>query len=161
MNRIGFGYDIHRFEDVKTKDYIMLGGIRIPFERGIVAHSDGDICLHAICDAMLGSCALGDIGQHFPDNDPSYKNYDSRQLLKKVRDKVNACGYQVGNIDVSIIAQKPKLQPYIMAMRECIAQDLNISINDVSVKASTNEGLDAVGRVEAIAVHAVVLVRKI
>lgn len=158
--RVGIGYDIHRFEESATKDYIMLGGLKIPYEKGIVAHSDGDVCLHAICDALLGSLALGDIGQHFPDTDPVYRDYDSRQLLREVVDKLHAIDYAVENIDVTIIAQKPKLQSYIVKMREIIALDVNISVRDVSVKAKTNEEVDAVGKKEAIAAHAVVLVRK-
>lgn len=158
--RIGTGYDIHRFEETSTKDYIMLGGVSIPYERGMLAHSDGDVCIHAICDALLGSVALGDIGQHFPDTDPLYRNCDSRRLLREVVDKLHAIDYTVVNIDATIITQKPKLQPYIMQMRETIATDVNVSVNDVSIKAKTNEGVDAVGKKEAIAVHAVVLVRK-
>jgi 2-C-methyl-D-erythritol 2,4-cyclodiphosphate synthase len=158
--RIGTGYDIHRFEETSTNDFIVLGGVTIPYESGMIAHSDGDVCLHAICDALLGSVALGDMGQHFPDTDPLYRNCDSRQLVREVVAKLHAIEYTVVNIDVTIIAQKPKLQPYIMQMREIIASDVNVSVYDISIKAKTNEGLDAVGKKEAIAAHAVVLVRK-
>jgi 2-C-methyl-D-erythritol 2,4-cyclodiphosphate synthase len=160
MIRIGHGYDIHRFEETATRSYICLGGVQIPFEKGIVAHSDGDVVIHAICDALLGALALGDIGQHFPDTDPQYKNCDSRYLLQQVLKKVQQQGYQVGNVDISVIAQAPKLAPYLPLMREILSQDLQISINDISVKARTNEGLDAVGQKLGIAVHAVVLVIK-
>ncbi len=157
MFRIGHGYDIHRFEEIPTKDYIMLGGVKIPYARGIVAHSDGDVVIHAICDALLGACALGDIGTHFPDTAEKYKDCDSRLLLREVLLKIQACGYQVGNIDVSIIAQAPRMQPYILAMQENIAQDLQLSLNSISIKARTNEGLDALGNKQGIAAHVVAL----
>lgn len=158
--RIGHGYDIHRFEETSSKQHIILGGVQIPYERGIVAHSDGDVAIHAICDALLGASGLGDIGQHFPDTDPKYKNHDSRDFLRLVMQKVLAQGYVIGNVDVSIIAQAPKLAPHIMAMRENLALDLQTSVNNVNVKATTNEGLDAVGLKLGIAVHAVALLVK-
>lgn len=157
MMRIGHGYDIHRFEDIKTKSAIVLGGVKIPYERGIVAHSDGDVVIHALIDAMLGACALGDIGKHFPDTDPEHKDQDSRVFLRHILEKVNACGYQIGNADISIIAQAPKLQPYILAMQENLAQDLQVELNCVNVKATTHERLDAIGQKLGIAAHAVVL----
>ncbi len=160
MMRIGHGYDIHRFEETNTKSHIVLGGVKIPFEKGIVAHSDGDVVIHALIDAMLGACALGDIGKHFPDTDPAHKDKDSRIFLKHVLEKVNACGYKIGNADISIIAQAPKLQPFILAMQENLAQDLQVSFNDVNVKATTHERLDAIGQKLGIAAHAVVLLYK-
>lgn len=158
--RIGHGYDIHRFEETPSKQHIVLGGVQIPYERGIVAHSDGDVVIHAICDALLGACGLGDIGQHFPDTDPKYKNHDSRHFLRLVMQKILAQGYAIGNVDVSIIAQAPKLASYILEMRENIALDLQTSVNNVNVKATTNEGLDAVGSKLGVAVHAVALLVK-
>lgn len=157
MMRIGHGYDIHRLEEAPTKQSIILGGVSIPYERGLDAHSDGDVVIHAICDALLGACALGDIGTHFPDTSAEYKDCDSRDLLREVLMKVRACGYEVGNVDVSIIAEVPRLLPYIPQMQENIAEDLQTSINQVSVKARTNEGLDAVGQKLGIAAHAVAL----
>ncbi|MBS0287946.1 MAG: 2-C-methyl-D-erythritol 2,4-cyclodiphosphate synthase [Proteobacteria bacterium] len=161
MFRIGHGYDIHRFEDTPTRDFITLGGIKVAFERGIVAHSDGDVVIHAICDALLGACALGDIGGHFPDTDAKFKDYNSSLFLKDILYKVNECGFKVGNIDVSIIAQVPKLQPYILAMREKLAQVLQIDIHGINIKATTHERLDAIGNKLGIAAHAVVLIQGI
>lgn len=160
MMRIGHGYDIHRFEETPQKKHIILGGVEIPYERGLIAHSDGDVVIHAICDALLGACGLGDIGQHFPDTDPQYKNYDSRQFLRLVLQKIASQGYQVGNVDISIIAQAPKMAPHILSMREILASDLQTSINQINVKATTNEGLDALGQKLGIAVHAVALLVK-
>jgi 2-C-methyl-D-erythritol 2,4-cyclodiphosphate synthase len=160
MIRIGHGYDIHRFEEQASKRYIMLGGVKIDYDKGLVAHSDGDVVIHAICDALLGACALGDIGQHFPDTDAKYKNCNSRDLLRHVREKIAACGYSVGNIDVTIIAQAPKLAPHRLLMQENLAQDLQTSMNNINVKATTNEGLDALGQKLGIAVHAVALLVK-
>ncbi|MBS0288462.1 MAG: 2-C-methyl-D-erythritol 2,4-cyclodiphosphate synthase [Proteobacteria bacterium] len=155
--RIGHGYDIHRFETVPSKSYIMLGGVQIPYERGLVAHSDGDVIIHAVCDALLGACALGDIGQHFPDTSPEYKNVNSRDLLHQVLLKVQSSGYQIGNVDISVIAQAPKLMPHIDKMKENLAIDLQISLQSINIKATTNEGLDALGQKKGIAVHAVAL----
>ncbi len=153
--RIGHGYDVHRFGD---GDALVLGGVRIPYERGLIAHSDGDVVLHALCDALLGACALGDIGQHFPDSDPRYANIDSRQLLRHCLQLVQDCGYQLGNTDLTIVAQAPKLAPHIPSMRAVIAADLQVSIGQVNVKATTTEQLGFTGRREGIAVYAVVLV---
>jgi 2-C-methyl-D-erythritol 2,4-cyclodiphosphate synthase len=160
MMRIGHGYDIHRFEEVATKNYIMLGGVKIAYERGIQAHSDGDVVIHAICDALLGACALGDIGKHFPDTESENKNKDSREFLRNIMQKVKKMGFCVGNVDVSIIAQVPKLAPYILNMQEVLAEDLQVSLNQINVKATTNENLDAVGNRQGIAVHAVALLEK-
>ena len=152
--RIGHGYDVHRFGE---GDQIVMGGVTIPYEHGLIAHSDGDVLLHALCDALLGACALGDIGQHFPDTDPTYANADSRELLKHCYGLVRNQGYQLGNADITVVAQAPKMAPHIAAMRSHIAQDLGISIAQVNVKATTTEQLGFTGRREGIAVHAVVL----
>ncbi len=160
MIRIGHGYDIHRFEEKPSKNYITLGGVQIPYERGLIAHSDGDVVIHAICDALLGACALGDIGKHFPDTATENKDKNSREFLRNIMQKVNVKGYSVANVDVSIIAQTPKLAPHILPMQELLAQDLQISLDQVNVKATTNEGLDAVGNRQGIAVHAVALLEK-
>jgi 2-C-methyl-D-erythritol 2,4-cyclodiphosphate synthase len=157
--RIGHGYDIHRFEENSTKASIMLGGVRIPYERGLIAHSDGDVLIHAVCDALLGACGLGDIGQHFPDTDPAYKESDSRMLLRQVVQKIHAKDFQVGNVDITVIAEAPKLSPYMIEIKENIASDLQVFIEQVNVKATTNEKLDAIGNKLGIAVHAVALLR--
>lgn len=158
--RIGHGYDIHRFEATPTKQVVTLGGVMIPSMRGLVAHSDGDVVIHAICDALLGALGLGDIGEYFPDTDPQYKNCDSRFLLAEVVGKVKAAGYGVHNVDVTILAQVPKITPHKALMRERLAADLEVSINDINIKATTHEGLDAVGQSEGIAVHAVALLKE-
>jgi 2-C-methyl-D-erythritol 2,4-cyclodiphosphate synthase len=152
--RIGHGYDVHRFGE---GDFITLGGVEIAHTQGLVAHSDGDVLLHALCDALLGACALGDIGQHFPDTDPAYRGASSRDLLTHVMKLVAEQGWQVVNIDSTIIAQSPKMAPHIPAMRSNIAQDLGIDLGAVNVKATTTEKLGFCGRQEGIAVHAVVL----
>ncbi|KAF1056794.1 MAG: 2-C-methyl-D-erythritol 2,4-cyclodiphosphate synthase [Pseudomonas delhiensis] len=152
--RIGHGYDVHRFGD---GDFITLGGVRIPHKFGLIAHSDGDVLLHALADALLGACALGDIGKHFPDTDPRFKGADSRALLRHVMGLVRAKGYQVGNVDATIVAQAPKMAPHIPAMRDAIADDLGIELDQVNVKATTTEKLGFTGREEGIAVHAVAL----
>lgn len=155
--RIGHGYDVHRFGEGEG---IILGGVAIPHDKSLIAHSDGDVVLHALCDALLGACALGDIGQHFPDTDPRYANADSRVLLRHCYQLVNDTGYQLGNADITIIAQAPKMAGHIPAMRQHIAADLNGEISQVNVKATTTEKLGFVGREEGIAVHAVVLLTK-
>lgn len=152
--RIGHGFDVHAFED---GDFVMLGGVSIPHTHGLKAHSDGDVALHALSDALLGAVALGDIGRHFPDTDAAYANADSRALLRHVVSLVQHEGYGVGNVDITIIAQSPKMAPHIEAMRAAIAADLNVMINAVNVKATTTEKLGYVGRKEGIAVHAVAL----
>lgn len=152
--RIGHGYDVHRFCD---GDFITLGGMRIPHKYGLLAHSDGDVLLHALSDALLGAAALGDIGKHFPDTDPQFKGADSRVLLRHVLDVVRAKGWQVGNVDATIIAQAPKMAPHIEVMRQRIADDLKVGLDQVNVKATTTEKLGFAGREEGIAVHAVAL----
>ncbi|MBB4865586.1 2-C-methyl-D-erythritol 2,4-cyclodiphosphate synthase [Pseudomonas nitritireducens] len=152
--RIGHGYDVHRFGE---GDFITLGGVRIPHKFGLVAHSDGDVLLHALSDALLGACALGDIGKHFPDTDPQFKGADSRALLRHVLSLIEAKGWKVENVDTTIIAQAPKMAPHIQNMRETIAADLKVELDQVNVKATTTEKLGFTGREEGIAVHAVAL----
>lgn len=153
--RIGHGYDVHKF----TKDKeLVLGGISIPYEYGMEAHSDGDVVIHAICDSLLGAASLGDIGKHFPDNDMKYKNISSLFLLERVRDLIGE--YSIINIDCTIIAQKPKLANYIVLMRDKLASTLNIDISQINIKATTEEGLGFTGRLEGIAVHTVSLIEK-
>ncbi|WP_236198466.1 2-C-methyl-D-erythritol 2,4-cyclodiphosphate synthase [Pseudomonas pseudonitroreducens] len=152
--RIGHGYDVHRFGE---GDFINLGGVRIPHKFGLIAHSDGDVLLHALADALLGACALGDIGKHFPDTDPQFKGADSRALLRHVLSLVEAKGWKVENVDTTIIAQAPKMAPHIQSMREAIAADLKVELEQVNVKATTTEKLGFTGREEGIAVHAVAL----
>jgi 2-C-methyl-D-erythritol 2,4-cyclodiphosphate synthase len=152
--RIGHGIDVHRFG---PGDHVTLGGVKITHDAGLVAHSDGDVALHALCDAILGALALGDIGQHFPDTDASYSGADSRVLLRHVAGLMNARGYRIGNADITVLAERPKLAPHIALMRERIAADLGITAEDVSVKATTTEKLGFVGRKEGIEAHAVVM----
>ncbi|MGE4348335.1 MAG: 2-C-methyl-D-erythritol 2,4-cyclodiphosphate synthase [Candidatus Berkiella sp.] len=156
MIRIGHGYDIHRLESNAQKTGIILAGVEIPYEKSFVAHSDGDVLIHALIDALLGAAALGDIGQHFPDTDPKYKNADSRILLQNVLQKITQLDYRINNIDITIIAEKPKLAPHISAMRECLTTDLQVPYDNLNIKAKTNEQCDAVGHREAIVVFAVV-----
>lgn len=155
--RIGHGYDVHAFGE---GDKIVIGGVMIPHERGLIAHSDGDVLLHALSDALLGAVALGDIGKHFPDTDAAYKNADSRALLRLVFAKVKAKGYRLANADMTIIAQTPRMATYIESMAFNIASDLEADIDCVNVKATTTEKLGFVGRKEGIAAHAVVLLQK-
>lgn len=150
--RIGHGYDVHRFSDNRK---LILGGVEIPYEKGLLGHSDADVLLHAISDALLGAAALGDIGKHFPDNDPRYSGIDSRILLKKCVELIEQKGYRVGNIDATIIAQKPKLALYISQMATNIASDCNIAPECVNVKATTEEGLGFTGELLGISAHAV------
>ncbi|RCV91749.1 2-C-methyl-D-erythritol 2,4-cyclodiphosphate synthase [Billgrantia montanilacus] len=154
MFRIGHGFDVHRFGE---GDQLMIGGVAIPFEHGFVAHSDGDVLLHAICDALLGACALGDIGRHFPDTEEAWAGADSRTLLRHVHGLVSDAGYRVGNVDATVIAQAPRLAPHITAMVACIAADLALEPGSVNVKATTTERLGFTGRGEGIAAEAVVL----
>ena len=150
--RIGHGYDVHRFCD---GEFVTLGGVQIAHKFGLLAHSDGDVLLHALSDALLGAAALGDIGKHFPDTDPQFKGADSRVLLRHVLGLVKAKGWRVGNVDATIVAQAPKMAPHIDAMRNLIAADLDITLDQVNVKATTTEKLGFTGREEGIAVHAV------
>lgn len=157
MMRIGQGFDAHKFG---PGDKVVIGGVVIPHEQGIQAHSDGDVLLHALCDALLGAAALGDIGQHFPDNDPQYRNANSRQLLQMVSAKLRAAGWQVENCDGTVIAQQPRLARHIPDMVKNIAEDLGIGENCVSVKATTTEQMGFTGRGEGIAAQAVALLRR-
>ncbi|MCF2950451.1 2-C-methyl-D-erythritol 2,4-cyclodiphosphate synthase [Paraglaciecola aquimarina] len=155
--RIGHGYDVHKFGGPGP---IIIGGTSIPHETGLIAHSDGDVALHALCDALLGALALGDIGKHFPDTDPTLSGIDSRELLRHVYQLVEDQGYQLGNLDLTIVAQSPKMAPHIDTMRNLIAKDLHADISQVNVKATTTEKLGFAGRKEGIASHAVVLLIK-
>ena len=155
--RIGHGYDVHAFGE---GDHIILCGVRIAHQNGLMAHSDGDVALHALTDALLGALALGDIGHHFPDNDPIFEGADSRQLLRYVMALVNERGFALGNADLTIIAQAPKLASHIGGMRKHLAEDLASDIDQINVKATTTEKLGFVGREEGVAVHAVVLLRE-
>jgi len=157
MIRVGMGYDVHRFND---GDHIILGGVTIPYEKGLDAHSDGDVLLHALADAILGAAALGDIGKHFPDTDPEFKGADSRVLLRHVYTIVQEKGYKLINADITIIAQAPKMLPHVPGMRANIAEDLAVDMDCINVKATTTEKLGFEGRKEGIAVQAVVLVEK-
>lgn len=152
--RIGHGYDVHRLTEGRR---LILGGVEIPYAKGLLGHSDADVLLHAIADALLGAAALGDIGLLFPDTDPAYRGADSRELLREVVRKVRAAGYRVGNVDATILAQAPKLRPYIDVMRERIGLILEIDPSRVSLKATTEEGLGFTGAGEGIAAHAVAL----
>ena len=152
--RIGHGFDVHAFGG---EGPITLGGVKIDYSQGLLAHSDGDVVLHAVADALLGAVALGDIGHHFPDTDAAFKGIDSRILLRKVFSDVKTLGYQIGNLDVTIMAQAPKMAPHINSMREVLALDLETNLMQVNVKATTTEKLGFVGRKEGIAVEAVVL----
>lgn len=154
--RIGHGYDVHRFGD---GDHVVLGGVRIPHHRGLIAHSDGDVALHSLCDALLGAVAAGDIGHHFPDTDPRFRGIDSRQLLAHCAALVAQRGYALGNADLTLIAQRPRLAPHIETMRRHIAGDLQVAVGAVNVKATTTEKLGFTGREEGIACHAVVLLQ--
>ena len=155
--RVGQGYDVHRLAEGET---LWLGGILIPPHKGTVAHSDGDVVIHAICDAILGAAKLGDIGTHFPDNSAEFKNIDSKILLKKSRDLVSKKGYEIVNIDCTINAQQPKLKPYIHEMELVMAKVLEVDIDQISVKATTTENLGYEGREEGISVNAVALLKK-
>lgn len=156
--RIGHGYDVHRL--VAGRELI-LGGIRIPFEKGLNGHSDADVLLHAVMDSLLGAAALGDIGMLFPDNDDKYKDANSLNLTQEVSRRLTSCGFRVLNVDATILAQKPKMQPHIPLMRRNIADALNIDVDRISVKATTEEGLGFTGRLEGIAAHAICMIEKI
>ena len=153
--RVGQGYDVHKFIEGRE---LWLGGILIPYEKGLLGHSDADVLIHAICDALLGAANFRDIGFHFPDNSGEYKNIDSKILLKKTVDLIADKGYKIGNIDCVICAQKPKLKSYIEQMQETLANVMNIDIEEISIKATTTEGLGFVGREEGIAAYSTVLI---
>lgn len=155
--RVGHGYDVHRLTEGRK---LILGGVEIPCEKGLDGHSDADVLLHAVADALLGAAALGDIGRHFPDTDPAYKGADSGELLQIVGQKIKAAGYRVGNIDVTMIAQKPKLKDYIPRMQENIARRLEIEVGRVNVKATTEEKLGFTGDGSGMACHAVCLLEE-
>ena len=157
MSRIGTGYDLHRLEEGRP---LVLGGVTIPHSKGLIGHSDADALTHAIVDALLGAAALGNIGQLFPDDNPKYRDVESLWFLAETRDQLSVSGYSVVNVDATIIAQEPKLNPHLDAMREKLANCLRISIERVSVKAKTNEGIGPEGRGEAISVHAVALLEE-
>jgi len=152
--RIGHGFDVHKFGG---EGPIVLCGVPIPYALGFIAHSDGDVAIHALCDAILGALCLADIGNHFPDTDGQFKNISSRILLRHVVSLMKLHGFQLGNADITLIAQAPKMAPYLLAMRQCLSDDLEVDINQVNVKATTTEKLGYTGRKEGISVHAVVL----
>ena len=155
--RIGHGYDVHRFADDRL---LYIGGVEIPHTKGLLGHSDADVLLHAVCDALLGAAALGDIGKHFPDSDPAYKGIDSRLLLEKTVERITEKGFAVSNIDATVIAQVPRLAPYIKNKKNRIASLCNIPSDRVNVKATTEERLGFTGREEGIAAHAVCLLEE-
>lgn len=152
--RIGQGFDVHAYGD---GDHVMIGGVRVPHERGVLAHSDGDVALHALCDAMLGALALGDIGQHFPPSDPQWKGADSRAFVRHCNQLLAEQGWRVGNADITVICEKPKIGPHAEAMRTAIAEDLGVALDAVSIKATTTEKLGFAGRGEGIAAQAACL----
>ena len=152
--RIGHGYDAHRFA---VGERLVLGGVDVPHDKGLAAHSDGDVVLHALCDALIGAAGAGDIGRHFPDDDPQYENIDSRVLLRRVVERLRGEGLGIGNADITIVAEEPRLATHVDAMRVNIAEDLGIDAARVNVKATTTEKMGFVGRGEGIAAHAVVL----
>ena len=157
MLRIGHGYDVHAFADNRE---CIIGGVHIPYERGLLGHSDADVLLHAISDSLLGAAALGDIGKHFPDTDPAFKGADSLVLLERVVELISSKGYRVNNIDATVIAQAPKMAPYIQDMRNNIAAALRVDVDCVNVKATTEEKLGFTGRKEGISAHCVCLIEK-
>lgn len=152
--RIGHGFDVHAFGGDRP---LILGGVTIPFEKGLQAHSDGDVVIHALCDALLGAAALGDIGQHFPDSDAEFENIDSRVLLRRIVELLKYKGWALGNADITIVAQAPKMAPYLDRMRDKLASDLNTDKQNINIKATTTEKLGYTGRGEGIATHAVAL----
>jgi len=157
MIRIGHGFDVHKFGGPGP---VIIGGVAIEHTVGLIAHSDGDVALHALCDALLGACAMGDIGHHFPDTDAEYSGVDSRILLRHVWNLITEQGYKMGNLDLTIVAQAPRMAEHIQMMREVIASDLDCDLSQVNVKATTTEKLGYVGRKEGISTHAVVLLIK-
>lgn len=155
LPRIGHGYDVHRLTEGRK---LILGGVDIPYEKGLLGHSDADVLLHALMDALLGAAALGDIGKLFPDTDEQYRGADSRELLRRVVRRLSEAGFSIGNVDVTLIAQRPKIAPYIPQMRENIAEDLGVSLSQVNVKATTEEHLGFTGSGEGMSAHAVALI---
>lgn len=155
--RIGSGFDVHAFGD---GDHVILGGVRIPFQRGLLAHSDGDVVIHALCDALLGALALGDIGEHFPPGDARWKDADSRQFLRHCALLLDQHGWVLGNADVTIVCERPKIGPHAAAMRQILSKELGVGITQISIKATTTETLGFTGRGEGIAAQAVVLLAK-
>jgi len=155
--RIGHGYDVHRLVEGRA---LILGGVNIPYEKGLLGHSDADVLTHAVMDALLGAAALGDIGKHFPDSDPAYKGADSLALAREVTKLLRAKNYCIGNVDATVLAQAPKLRPHVAAMRRNLASACGIAVEQISVKATTEEGLGFTGTGEGIAVHAVCLINK-
>ena len=156
-SRIGIGYDIHRLVEGRK---LILGGVEIPFEKGLLGHSDSDVLTHAICDALLGAATLGDIGTHFPDGDQKWSGASSLDFLSRVAEMLAERGYRIANIDATVLAERPKLMPHVQAMRKLLASALRIDVDQVNVKAKTGEGLDSIGRGEAIAVQAIALLRE-
>lgn len=155
--RVGFGYDVHPFKEGRE---LWLGGIKIDYPYGLAGHSDADALIHAICDALLGAACLGNIGIHFPDTSDEFKNIDSKILLDRTLQLIRKNGYEIGNIDCTVCAEEPKLNPYIPAMQKCLSEIMNIKIDDISIKATTSEKMGFVGRKEGIAVYAVTLIYK-
>ena len=155
--RIGQGYDAHRFEDGRR---LVLGGVTIDHPQGLRAHSDGDVLIHALCDALLGAAGLGDIGRHFPDSDAKYAGIDSRILLREVVERLHLAGFRINNVDLTLVAQRPRLAPYMETMRGRLAADLQVEVNRVNVKATTTEGMGFTGRAEGIAAYAVALLQE-
>ncbi len=158
MYRIGHGYDVHKFADNRK---LIIGGVEIPYEKGLLGHSDADVLIHAVCDSLLGAAGFGDIGNHFPDTDPQYKNIDSRILLSDVCKLLSDAKYQICNIDATVVAQKPKLAEYINSMRFCIAFACGIDVSMVNIKATTEEGLGFTGELLGISAHCVSMIKKI
>ncbi|MBI2799066.1 MAG: 2-C-methyl-D-erythritol 2,4-cyclodiphosphate synthase [Gammaproteobacteria bacterium] len=156
--RIGQGFDAHKF---RAGDHVVLGGVRIPFERGLAAHSDGDVLLHAICDAVLGAAALGDIGQHFPDSDQAFNGIDSRILVRRVAELIAEAGYRVSNLDATVICERPRVAAHVSLMRQRIASDLKLTIEQVNIKGTTTEKMGFTGREEGIAATAVALLEAV
>ena len=156
--RVGHGYDVHKFAPERD---LILGGVKIDYELGMLAHSDGDVVIHALIDALLGAAGLGDIGGHFPDTSADFKNIDSRVLLRDVMNKLKSDGYSVGNADITIIAQAPKMMPHLSQMKTLLAADLEVNESRLNIKATTTEGLGFTGRKEGIATHAVVLLNEL
>lgn len=158
MNRVGIGYDLHRLAEGRA---LVVGGITVPFEKGAIAHSDGDVLAHAICDALLGAAGLGDIGTHFPDSDPKWKDASSLRFLEHVDGLLDEHGWTIDHIDAIVVMEKPKMNPHFPAMRQALAEALGVDVARIHLKAKTTEGVDAVGRGEAIAAHAVATLERV